>query len=681
MAINRNYRDLLVTDDNDGDWTLVNGSTGTLGLSGNSGYLEFNYADSSSVRNKEILGQVTVAQGGTISITSPAVNAVSLGLNGAEPLYLLGSNNTADEESAKFLASPDGGTTYYAKTGSAWTQVAEANILTSGMTGAQLHDAGLPPGTNSSFQIKMAVSMPVGGATTSLDFIGYRLRSGSHDVGVRTRIMDFRGTGSDYFDPEQTLRFDMCPAGVSNGFGSTAWVDFDGSLLFYEPNGMIIRGSDPATSRFEATTNGHHMVDTRGIQIDRGLVMATNGTENEDNAVYRFLVDPTWGPGLSVPVNTTDFNGRSWKAWDGEAWQTVTGATEVGDFQIDGTGGMTVEQFNEADWGDLGIENDGFLLLVFGDRKAYNEDTTDDYWLDSIQGYAVTYENNTTILSPASTVAGGGIYENNSGTIVMGWRGRVMEYSDVRGAALPPSHIANEGTIDSYSAGTFPGTPPYFIARQSESVTTVDYAGNSSSSTVNRYYGPLYEADSVLEYDKHWPSTDWTNGLIVHIVSGTGAGQWGILDNRSTDDAWKFQLAHPFATAPAAGDRFVIGSLVWITLPEISAPPMMGHITLKEGRLICKLRAGSPKWWIEAYGSGDNWEVSNPAHPLRQDTVRVAELTMDNTRRSSTWEFNQTNSDGESSIGREVSLSIIGIVGHEDYIVDCLAVNAHIGPQ
>lgn len=675
MAINRNYSQLLVTGTNGGDWTLSNAS-----LTGNQGYLFYDYSDDSSERVKEIVAQV--AGGGsatTVEITSPSVNARSIGIRRVMPLYLLGVGNTANSDNLKFLASPDGGTTYFAHDGTTWSVVAEADILTGGMSANQLRNAGTPPGNNTAFTLKCAVAMPITATTTTLYFAGYQIITGLYDGGVSNRILDFRGDGADYFDPEQLLRYDDMPEGVGNGFGGTVWPDFDNSSTFYEPSGLIIRGSDPNDTTAQ-TNNAHYFVDTIGIDLSRQLSIRTTGTENESNQLFRFLVLPDAGPGLSAPVNSTDFNSRSWKAWDGDAWQTVTG-TDVSDFQTDGSNGMSAEQFNDADWTSLGITNDGFLLLIFGERFAYNEDTDDDFWIESIRGYPVTYENSTTITSPAATNAGGGIYENNSGTIVMGWHGRLMEYSDVRGAALPPSHIANEGTIDSYSAGTFPGTLPYFIARQSETLNTVDFNGVSSSTTYPRYYGPLYEANSTLEYDKHWPSTDWTNGLIVHIVSGTGAGQWGILGNRSKDDAWKFELLHPFATAPAAGDRFVIGSLVWVTLPEISAAPFLGKITIGTSRLIIKLRAGSPKFTVEAYTGQSNWEVTNPAHPWRPDTVRCAELTLANTREPSVWEFNQANSSGYGSRGREVSLSIIGVVGHEDYLIDTLATKVEVPPE
>lgn len=290
----------------------------------------------------------------------------------------------------------------------------------------------------------------------------------------------------------------------------------------------------------------------------------------------------------------------------------------------------------------------------------------------------MTYGANPKTASPAASKAGGGIYENNAGTIVLGWKGgRVMEYSDIRGPALPPVSVDTEGTIDSYSAGTFPGTSPYFIARQSETLTEYDYKGDATQTAYNRYYGAMCHM-SDTNWDKHWPGSDWTNGLIVHIVSGTGAGQWGILENRDPDDAWKFQLVHPFATAPAAGDRFVIGSLVWITLADLSAPPMMGEITIQEGQLVCKLRAGTPKWIIEAYTGGDNWEVANPPHPYSPGTVRSVELRLSDTRQPTLWNLNSTTGDGFGSRGREVSLSIIGIVGHEDYLVDTLAAYAHV---
>lgn len=674
MAINRNFSQLLVTADNVGDWTLSN-----CAASGNQGYLEFDYSDSSSVRTREILASVAGGAGATtIAITSPAIDARSLSLTSITPLYLLGSGNTPQNDALRFLVSLDNGTTYWANTGSGWVEVAEANILTSGMTAQQLRANGLPNGTASALKVKCSVVAPILAAATTLNFIGYQLASGTLGGPGRVRLLDFRGTGFGFFDEEQVDRFDMVPAGVINGFGSTAWNDFSENFYYYEPEGLIIRGTDPDDALPVVTTNSHFLVSTAGVNLSNQLFMATNGTSNETNQLFRFLVDVSGGPGDSVPVNSTDFQSRSWKAWDGSAWATVTGG-DVATFQGDGTGGMSVDQFNAADWNSLGIEDDGFLLLIYGERNAYDGDTTNDYWLDSIQGYAVTYENSTTIASPAADLSGGGIYENNAATIIMGWKGgRLKEYSDVRGPALPPSHINTTGSIVSYSAGTFPGTLPYFIAGQTETVVTTNNDGSTTTTTPSRYYGPLYEANSTLEYDKHWPSTDWTNGLIVHITEGTGAGQWGILENRSKDDAWKFQLYHKFATAPSTDSKFAIGNLVWITLPELSAAPLMGQIFIGTGELVIKARAGQPTFIIEAYPSGYNREVANPSYPYNADTIRSSTLTLTNTRDPTLWQLRQANSDGSGAGGREVSLAIASIVGHEDFLVDTLAVEVSL---
>lgn len=268
--------------------------------------------------------------------------------------------------------------------------------------------------------------------------------------------------------------------------------------------------------------------------------------------------------------------------------------------------------------------------------------------------------------APPQVAPGSQPGSSQAGSIVMGsLGGRAFEYSDERGLAAPPDHVSTAGKVLGYEDNDDDlDALAYFIA----DLTDADGASVD--------FGPLFEPDVELTLDKWFPSSDWTLGLTVHITdsseSGSGAsGQWNVLAGRDRTDPYKFNLLHPFATAPEAGDVFEIGSLCWIVYPNIAAPPMKALLAIHKGELIMKLLSGSLRGGIEVYTSGNKFQLGNGLYPYLPDAIRGMEYAQADIENLSHWNWNVANPSGKGAISRELAVAFRTIVrGGRDFKVD-----------
>lgn len=264
---------------------------------------------------------------------------------------------------------------------------------------------------------------------------------------------------------------------------------------------------------------------------------------------------------------------------------------------------------------------------------------------------------------------------SSAGNIVLGWlQGRAMEFSREKGSALPHA-FSSVGKVLSYADDTDSGGDAYIEA------DWTDLDGNE----VN--FGPLFEPDVSLVLDKWWPNSDWTAGLTVHLTDSrqtspaSGAsGQWGVLAGRAVDNPYKFILRDPLATAPAAGDKFEIGSLVWIVYPSIACPPRGGLVTLGMGELVMKELGSVPMaGQIEVYSSENKRELRSAAYPWAPQGLVAARYTKSMLQDMAEYSWDAKSPDGRGHKGREIAVAFRHVLAHgQDFKIDSVAYNVTV---
>lgn len=203
-------------------------------------------------------------------------------------------------------------------------------------------------------------------------------------------------------------------------------------------------------------------------------------------------------------------------------------------------------------------------------------------------------------------------------SLVTGFRGgRAMRYSERRGEPTPPSHISKRLVVESYNAGLATGTP-YIIA----SATTP--SGGVA------YLGPSFRSTTAHSYNKMWPRSDWTKGLLIvtyddSTTSSGSAGQYTWAKSRAADHPRKIYLEAPLPVAPQAGDYFSIGAKpFWIVFGDNFAYPMDGFITLADAELSANILEGSPTFRVEIYRAAEElYRVTRPGFPFKTATTNV----------------------------------------------------------
>lgn len=243
--------------------------------------------------------------------------------------------------------------------------------------------------------------------------------------------------------------------------------------------------------------------------------------------------------------------------------------------------------------------------------------------------------------------------------------GRLMKYSSHRGGAQPPAHVTRRCVVYDYYNGS-EGGDAYI------DVSTTNAAGGTT------YLGPLFESNLVLSYNKWFPSSDWTRGLVVYFYDESAtdsgsAGQYVFVKGRASDNPNRLLLYYPLPIAPQAGDKFVIGGqLAWITFKSVKAPLFSGHLQARRYELDIQQREGSSSIRLEFYPSGESFIPAAQLFPYKAGAIYV-ELTEAERESRGIYAAGLIDSSGQGTTGHEIRPAIANIIEKgEDYLIDAV---------
>lgn len=646
MALSRSNVDLRITEDNIGDWTWGGGFA--PGSSRGTDY-EYHHSDDDTSYVRSYIGL------SNYTVRSPTVDLSDFTVQRIVPLGQEKRTAADTYTRNRYLVSDDNGVTWKKYASGSWSAVNIANISSEGMLGEELAAAGLPDERS---LIKIAAYVISG-----TDFDGFTIVTGSYGGGYEI-IDDFRGNAQLFFEDvlEDFQRVDAINPHLAVKRGSFVVTEpFTSGAWFSETNGLIFRGSGPNTSLPRTTGDTPLWLDVKGAIQNRGFSLQVNGTIDESYWLFRILVADDPGElGFCPEPGQGSSSDLVYKAWDGSTWSTV----DVYDFWAGSAEGMTIEQFNEADWSALTLEGQ-LCCAVYAQRLAYPDNEEDDWWIAGLVGYAVPYSHSNPYTPPAASEGLSGTEKPQVGSAMVGHvGGLISEFSKERGHRRMPSHITTRGVVSSYSAygedadsGVF---NPYIIA------TTADWDGNAA------YYGPLHRsALGPMTFDRWWPTSDAWTGAIIQMVSGTSAGQWNIVLSRPSNNSRKFHLLYEFATAPVAGDKFFFGQIFYVVFGEQShRSPMGDFIDITKVKIPrMHWRVGRPELRLEYYRSGYEFPVSNPVYPY---TTSIPWQEWDDEAFHERGAFADApkDSSGVGVTGREVSVAMIVPLDKNDFTLD-----------